>query len=83
MDNKKLPVGIAGEKKAIFYNKTFEEREAIDNKNLEKYVADIYRGEGDLNHAIKKTYEQANKLSQPKGSGRPSVDGAFAEKHPV
>ena len=43
LDNKKLPVGLPGEQKAIFYSKTFEEREQIDNKNLQKYIEEIYR----------------------------------------
>jgi len=43
LDNKKLPVGLPGELKAKFYEKQFEEREKIDNKNLQKYVEDIYR----------------------------------------
>jgi len=55
---------MPGEKKAIFYEKTFVEREAIDNKNLEKYVDEIYRGEADLQTAIKKTYHEASKLSK-------------------
>lgn len=29
---------MPGEKKAIFYEKKFDERETIDNKKLEKYV---------------------------------------------
>ena len=52
LDNKKLPIGLPGEQKAIFYDKSFEEREKIDNKNLQKYVDEIYRKEGNLQNAI-------------------------------
>ena len=38
LGNKKLNVPMPGEKKAIFYEKKFDERETIDNKKLEKYV---------------------------------------------
>ncbi len=31
LNNKKLPVGLPGEKKAAFYDKDFDEREKIDN----------------------------------------------------
>ena len=64
LDNKKLPVGLPGEQKALFYEKSFEEREAIDNKNLKKYIEDIYRQEGSLQTAIKQSYNEASKLSK-------------------
>lgn len=38
LDNKKLPCGLPGEQKALFYEKTFEERDKIDQKNLKMYV---------------------------------------------
>lgn len=53
IDNKKLPVALPGEKKAIFYSKTFEEREKIDVKKVDKYVEDVYGGEKDLKAALK------------------------------
>ena len=31
LENKKFPVGLPGEKKAMFYEKTFDEREKRDN----------------------------------------------------
>ena len=34
LDNKKFPVGLPGEKKSIFYEKSFEEREKQDNKKV-------------------------------------------------
>lgn len=64
LDNKKLPVGLPGEQRAMFYEKSFEEREKIDNQNLQKYVEDIYREEGSLQNAIQQSYNQASKLSK-------------------
>lgn len=48
LDNKKLPCGLPGEQKALFYEKTFEERDKIDQKNLKKYVELVYGGEDNL-----------------------------------
>lgn len=58
LDNKKLPVGLPGEKKAKFYEKSFEEREKIDQKKLDKYVEKIYGNEGNLQVALRETYNQ-------------------------
>lgn len=46
--NKKLPIGLPGEAKSKFYEKSFEEREKIDQKKLNKYVEKIYAIEGSL-----------------------------------
>jgi len=42
LENKKLPIGLPGEKKARFYQLSFEEREKIDNKKLDKYVEEVF-----------------------------------------
>ena len=56
LNNKKLAVGLPGEQKAKFYEKSFEEREKIDQKKLDKYVEKIYGFEGNLQLALKETY---------------------------
>ena len=58
LDNRKLPVGLPGEKKAKFYEKPYEEREKIEQKKLDKYVDEIYGNEANLQKAIKETYKQ-------------------------
>ena len=77
LDNKKLKVGLPGEQQAIFYGKTYEEREKIDNKKLEKYVEEIYNGENNLKKVLKKTYNTANKKSNSEFS--PSDTGIKKE----
>lgn len=62
LENKKLGVAMPGEKKAKFYEKSFEERETIDNMKLEQYVKDNYGNDSDLHKAIKKTYQEASNL---------------------
>ena len=60
LDNKKLPVGLPGEKKAQFYSKNFEDREKEDNRNLAKYVEEMYGGKEQLKNAIKQSYQDAS-----------------------
>ena len=64
LDNKKLRVGLPGEQKAIFYEKSFAEREKEDNKKLAKYVEEIYNGENNLKQALKNQYKTADKNSK-------------------
>lgn len=59
LENKKLAVGLPGEQKAKFYKLSFEEREAIDNKKLEKFVKENYANQAELHDAIKMTYRDA------------------------
>lgn len=48
LNNKKLKYGLPGEQKAKFYEKSYEDREKIDQKKLDKYVEKIYGLEGNL-----------------------------------
>ena len=56
-------MGLPGENQALFYEKSFEEREKIDNANLDKYVEKIFGLEGNLQAAIKTSYNLATKQS--------------------
>lgn len=73
LENKKLPVGLPGEKKAKFYEKSFVEREAIDNKKLDKFVKDNYGKDGELHDALKKTYKDAERLLKANKQGESKV----------